>query len=133
VGTGGESRTVGQRENPDPTCRTIAEPPRVWLETDRDRRIDRILADYRWPEARHQLQHHIGNLAERLGDKPVAELQDRLANGEVEAVIGRLLDEYYDPAYERSGPAREDCIQSVNGNDLERAGEQLRELRQALV
>ncbi len=131
--TEGESRTIGRREIPDPTFRAIAEPPRVWLETDRDRRIERILADYRWPEAREQLQHHIGNLTERLGGKTVEELQDRLENGEVEAVIGRLLDEYYDPAYERSGPARAECVESVSGDNLDRAADELRELRQALV
>lgn len=121
----GESRHVGSLRIPDSLFDEVTEAPRVWLEADLDRRVEIIFDEYQWPEAREELIDHIDNLRERLGHDRVDRLQENLREDNVRTVIRRLLESYYDPAYENSCPPKEEFDLVLDGNDLEQTADQL--------
>lgn len=102
--TEGESRKIGRRIIPGPLFDRLSDGPRIWLELPMDARIRNIREDYPWPECRQELVDGIGNLKDRLGKSTVRTLRNKLKAGELDEVIGVLLEKYYDPAYSNSCP-----------------------------
>ncbi len=121
----GESRKIGRRTIPDPLFQDLIESPRVWLETRMENRVENIAREYPWPECREDLVQAVGNLKERLGTDRVHDLQEKLRQDQLADVIETLLTEYYDPAYEKSCPDREEFDLRIDGEDYDKATQKL--------
>lgn len=121
----GESRKIGRRTIPDPFFEELIEPPRVWVETSLERRVENICEDYPWPECREPLIDAVGNLKERMGKDTVSSLQQSLREGDLRPVVRELLESYYDPAYEKSCPDPEEFDLRLQGDDLKATTEEL--------
>jgi tRNA 2-selenouridine synthase len=121
----GESRKIGRRIIPDQLFDDLVDPPRVWVETSLNKRVQIILNEYPWPESREQLIDRVGNLKERLGAKRVGDLQEKLRNDELESVVETLLTQYYDPAYRRSSPDPEEFEYHLTVGSIEESARKL--------
>jgi tRNA 2-selenouridine synthase len=117
----GESRHVGAVRIPDSLFDEVTSPPRIWMETTLERRVNVIRDEYDWPESREELIDRLDDLRERLGHEQVDKLQDKLSQNRVRPVVRELLESYYDPAYRNSCPDRDDFDLTLNGDDLEQA------------
>lgn len=104
----GESRKIGQRTIPEALFESLTDPPRVWVKTPIDRRIEVIRDEYPWPECREALIDSVGKLKERLGSSTVDILQKKLEDDSLDEAIRILLEQYYDPAYKCSSPDTEE-------------------------
>ncbi|MFB6226715.1 MAG: tRNA 2-selenouridine(34) synthase MnmH, partial [bacterium] len=100
----GESRKIGKRTIPDSLFEHLKKPPRVWVETDIDRRVTTIRNTYPWQDCEDTLCESIEDLRERLGGTRTDRLKAKLRDGELNFVIRTLLEQYYDPAYRKSSP-----------------------------
>lgn len=123
--TEGESRMIGGRKIPDSLFEALTAPPRIRVETDRDRRVQNIARHYAREDALRELNGDLGNLKERLGGDTVYHLRRNLEAGRFERVIRRLLVDYYDPAYRRSMPDPDEADLTVRGTDLSRAAKRI--------
>ncbi len=121
----GESRKIGRRIIPDALFDTLIEPPRVWVETPLEKRVDIIVDEYPWPESRGELIDKIGNLKERLGTDTVKDLRKKLEANQLDTVVRTLLEEYYDPAYRRSSPCAGEYDYQLILNDIESSAHEL--------
>lgn len=125
--TEGESRMIGRRKIPDRLFERLTAPPRVWLETDFDRRVENIARVYDREEALLELQEDLRALVERLGRDRVRRLRRNLDAARPRRVIRTLLREYYDPAYRRSVSEVGEFDLRVTGDDLEEAARRIRD------
>lgn len=120
----GESRKVG-----DVIC-----PPRIWEALDggidvelvatRERRIQVLMDDYlAVPEALPLLREQLLAVAERMGAKGegLVELFDA---EDWHELVGRLLDDYYDPLY-RHSEQRRDYVVTVDATEPRAAAEEV--------
>lgn len=123
--TEGESRRIGRRTIPDRLFDHMTEPPRIWLETDFERRVENIARVYDREEALRELGRDLRGLKERLGGDRVRRLLRNLEAARLRRVIRDLLREYYDPAYRRSVAEVGDFDLRVRGEDLDEATERI--------
>lgn len=121
----GESRKIGRRTIPDLLFEELIEVPRVWVETSLEQRVENICEDYPWPECRDPLIDAVDNLKERMGKDTVSSLQESLREGNLRPVVRELLESYYDPAYEKSCPDRDEFDLRLQGDDLGATTEEL--------
>lgn len=106
---------------PKPLFEELISTPRIWIETNLDRRIEFIHEEYEWPEAKDELIDQLDNLRERLSHEKVDTLQKQLRAGEVRPVIKQLLEDYYDPAYRNSSPPKEEFDRVISGDAPDKA------------
>ncbi len=107
-----ESRRIGDREIPADLFRQMRAAPRIELRATLTQRIELLRDDYLGSggeAAIAAVADRIGALAAypRIGPSGVERLRTQLAAGEIDAVVGVLLAEHYDPRYrhgERKAP-----------------------------
>lgn len=123
--TEGESRRIGRREIPGPLFDALRDPPRIWLETSMQQRVENIVRDYDIQAERSTLTNRLEQLTDRLGASTVQQLQKDLRNDHVRSVVRSLLEQYYDPAYRSSCPDPSEYTRVLDGNQPEQAVQQL--------
>jgi len=108
----GESRKVGDSVLPAGLYAALQRSPEVRVTLDKRLRIQRLGAEYLGeggrdgnpdPERLAEISRAVGRLVQRLGRRSVEEMQAWLASGDWPPVVARLLDEHYDPYYDRGG------------------------------
>jgi tRNA 2-selenouridine synthase len=99
----GESRKIGQLQVPEALIERMRSSECVLLETVPEARVALLMDEYRHffsdPAA---LGAQLDCLAELHGRARVEDWKRLAAAGEWRALVGRLLEEHYDPAYRRS-------------------------------
>lgn len=99
----GESRRIGRLQVPAALIEAMRASDCVLLEADRATRVALLMDEYRHffaaPEA---LAAQLDCLAELHGRERIGEWKRLALRGEWEALVARLLEEHYDPAYRRS-------------------------------
>lgn len=105
--TEGESRHIGRLVLPKPVYDALQVETSLWVEASLDYRVRVILEDY---PALNDLKggfiRPITALKERLGKELVAELLAMLEQGDWQALVRRLMVDYYDPLYRHTRPDR---------------------------
>lgn len=108
----GESRKVGDSVLPSALYQALQSAPEVRLTLRKSARVDRLGVEYLGdgalrgePDERRlrEVAAAVGSLKQPLGGQSVNEMQAWLARGEWRPVVSRLLDEHYDPHYDRGG------------------------------
>jgi tRNA 2-selenouridine synthase len=129
-----ESRRIGRVQVPEALIARMRASECVLLETAARVRVALLMDEYRHffedPEA---LAAQLDCLAALHGRARIAEWKALAARGEWEALVARLLDEHYDPAYRRSSrsnfarlaDARRVAIASADAAAFEAAAKEL--------
>ncbi|MCX7960884.1 MAG: tRNA 2-selenouridine(34) synthase MnmH [Burkholderiales bacterium] len=137
-----ESRRIGRVQLPEALVARMRDAECVLLETAREARVALLMDDYRHffadPTA---LAAQLDGLARLHGRARVAEWKALAARGEWRALVARLLEEHYDPAYRRSsqahyarlGKARRLAIDSAEPAAFAAAAEELAREARATV
>lgn len=98
-----ESRKVGQRHLPDTLMRCMRAASCRIIDAEMDLRIDLLLREYAHfvldPES---LCARLSRLSDVHGESLVARWQGLARDGNWRELVGSLLSEHYDPAYDRS-------------------------------
>lgn len=99
----GESKKIGQLQIPEALMHVMRGSECVLLETGRDTRIALLSDEYRHFFADPQsLYAQLDCLAGLYGEKTIAGWKRLAAEGAWDALVQRLLEDHYDPAYQRS-------------------------------
>jgi tRNA 2-selenouridine synthase len=99
----GESKKIGQLQVPEALIRAMRTAECVLLEADVATRIALLINEYRHFFAdRKSLDAQLDCLAGLHGRERVAAWKALAAQGAWRELVGRLLEEHYDPAYRRS-------------------------------
>lgn len=126
--TEGESRNIGDRLLPDNLFEALLASPKVYLRVPLETRVTRIIEEYDNIRDRDELLDRMERLENRTGTETVRQWQNELKEKNVRSVVRDLLETYYDPAYENSGPAPADCDRIIEGSNLEDAAASLRNM-----
>lgn len=99
----GESRKIGQRQVPQALIETMRASECVLLEAGTASRVALLMQEYRhfFADA-SALNAQLDCLLRLHGRERVESWKALAAEGAWEALVGRLLEEHYDPAYRRS-------------------------------
>lgn len=101
----GESRKIGQVQVPEALITRMRASECVLLETAREARVALLLDEYRHFFADlPALNLQLDCLVALHGRERIGEWKAMAAKGEWPALVARLLEEHYDPAYKRSAP-----------------------------
>ncbi len=101
----GESRKIGQVQVPEALITRMRASECVLLETAREARVALLLDEYRHFFADlPALNLQLDCLVALHGRERIGEWKAMAARGEWPALVARLLEEHYDPAYRRSAP-----------------------------
>lgn len=101
----GESRKIGQLQVPEALITRMRASECVLLETAREARVALLLDEYRHFFADlPALNLQLDCLVALHGRERIGEWKAMAAKGEWPALVARLLEEHYDPAYRRSAP-----------------------------
>jgi len=99
----GESRKIGQLQVPEPLIERMRASECLLLEADAATRVALLMEEYRHffadPAA---LCAQLDCLAPLHGRERIAEWKALAGRGDWDALVARLLEEHYDPAYRRS-------------------------------
>jgi tRNA 2-selenouridine synthase len=99
----GESTKIGQLQVPEALMRAMRAAECVLLDADLETRIALLTDEYRHFFAdRGSLDAQLDCLAGLHGRERVADWKALAAQGAWQELVGRLLEEHYDPAYRRS-------------------------------
>jgi tRNA 2-selenouridine synthase len=99
----GESKKIGQLQVPEALMRAMRAAECVLLDADVATRIALLTEEYRHFLAdRRTLDAQLDCLAGLHGRERVAAWKALAAQGAWQELVGRLLEEHYDPAYRRS-------------------------------
>jgi tRNA 2-selenouridine synthase len=99
----GESRKIGQIQVPEALIETMRASDCVRLEADLETRISLLTDEYRhFFQDRAALEAQLECLAPLHGRAVADQWKALAARGEWRALVARLLEEHYDPAYRRS-------------------------------
>jgi tRNA 2-selenouridine synthase len=99
----GESTKIGQLQVPEALMRAMRAAECVLLDADLETRIALLTEEYRHFFAdRKSLDAQLDCLAGLHGRERVAAWKALAAQGAWQELVGRLLEEHYDPAYRRS-------------------------------
>lgn len=99
----GESKKIGQLQVPDALMRAMRAAECVLLDADVATRVALLIEEYRHFFAdRKTLDTQLDCLAGLHGRERVAAWKALAAQGAWQELVGRLLEEHYDPAYRRS-------------------------------
>jgi tRNA 2-selenouridine synthase len=99
----GESRKIGELQVPEALIERMRASECVLLETALETRVAMLMDEYRHFFADPQtLGAQLECLAGLHGRDKVSEWKSLAARGEWRALVARLLEEHYDPAYRRS-------------------------------
>jgi tRNA 2-selenouridine synthase len=103
--TEGESRHIGRVMLPKRLHAALQEETTLWLETDMSSRIRIIAEDYKVEHLPPQaFTEAIDALIPRLGHEEVQRLHTLLEHRDWEALIEKLMLQYYDPLYAHTKP-----------------------------
>lgn len=101
----GESRKIGQVQVPEALITRMRASECVLLETAREARVALLLDEYRhFFSNLPALNLQLDCLVALHGRERIGEWKALAAAGEWPALVARLLEEHYDPAYRRSAP-----------------------------
>lgn len=122
-----ESKRLGNLFVPDSVLAAMREGYRVLAYAATEHRVERIKRDYLTGTGNNtgQLQQAISRLTRYLGKRKVEELNCWLASGEVDRVIGFLLEGYYDPLYKYPAGPDDSFDLAVDTVDIARAAEKV--------
>ena len=99
----GESRKIGQLQVPAALIETMRAADCVLLEAGLETRVALLMDEYRhFFDDRQALGARLDCLAELHGRDRIEEWKRLAAAGEWRALVARLLEDHYDPAYRRS-------------------------------
>ena len=99
----GESRKIGQLQVPAALIETMRAADCVLLEAGLETRVALLMDEYRhFFDDRQALGARLDCLAELHGRERIEEWKRLAAAGEWRALVARLLEDHYDPAYRRS-------------------------------
>ncbi len=99
----GESRKIGQLQVPTALIEAMRASECVVLEAALETRVALLMDEYRhFFENRAALGAQLDCLAELHGRERIEEWKQLAERGEWRALVARLLEEHYDPAYRRS-------------------------------
>lgn len=102
----GESRKIGQVQVPEALITRMRASECVLLETAPGARVALLLEEYRhFFEDLPALNLQLECLLALHGRERIGEWKAMAASGKWPALVARLLEEHYDPAYQRSAPA----------------------------
>ena len=99
----GESKKIGQLQVPEALMAAMRASPCLLLEAGRATRIELLCDEYRhfFADLR-SLEFQLDCLVALHGQSVIGEWKSLAAAGAWPELVGRLLDEHYDPAYRRS-------------------------------
>lgn len=101
----GEAKKIGQLQVPEALMQAMRAAECVLIEASREMRIALLLDEYRHFFSDFEaLSAQLDCLKGLYGSTRVEQWKGLAAAGEWSALVGRLLDEHYDPAYRRSAP-----------------------------
>jgi tRNA 2-selenouridine synthase len=100
-----ESRMIGNVSIPDPLYEQMSRSPMIKIETSREDRIQRLVAEYSGVETR-DLKGAIMKISEKLGGTHTKEATEAIEAGDFETVAALALS-YYDKTYTHSVLKRE--------------------------
>ncbi len=115
--TEGESRHIGRRAVPPRFHQAMQHQTSLWLTTSMELRTEVILADYPDLEQLHgPIARALDSLRERLGNSSVNHFKQLLDTENWHLLIGRLMQDYYDPLYLHTKPQHhlEICYDSLD-------------------
>jgi len=99
----GESKKIGQLQVPDALMHAMRASCCVLLDTSRAVRIDLLCEEYsHFFTDRASLDFQLDCLTALHGRERIASWKSLVSEGDWPELVGRLLDEHYDPAYRRS-------------------------------
>jgi len=99
----GESRTIGRLRVPEPLLERVRAAHCVRLEMPVPERVHMLLQDYAHFVADvESFCERLNPLRELRGAEVVARWQEQARAGDLPTVVQELLDQHYDPQYERS-------------------------------
>ena len=99
----GESKKIGQLQVPEALIHAMRASDCIVLEAGRETRIALLSEEYsHYFAAPERLYAQLDCLAGLYGERTIADWKACAGRGEWPLLIGRLLDEHYDPAYGRS-------------------------------
>jgi tRNA 2-selenouridine synthase len=99
----GESRKIGQLQVPTALIEAMRASECVVLETGLETRVALLMDEYRhFFDDIAALGAQLDCLVELHGREKIAEWKSLAGRGEWRALVARLLEEHYDPAYKRS-------------------------------
>jgi tRNA 2-selenouridine synthase len=100
-----ESKKIGELQVPDALMQRMRASPCIALEASRATRVELLLEEYgHFLQDRGALEAQLDCLVALHGRETIAAWKDLARRGEWRALVERLLDEHYDPAYRRSSP-----------------------------
>ncbi|TWI70296.1 tRNA 2-selenouridine synthase [Desulfobotulus alkaliphilus] len=112
-----ESRKIGPVQVPPALFRALEKGPHIRLEASMEARVARLKREYFGADGGGvaAVRHALGFLTRRLGGNRVRQWQALLDQGEVDAFLKEILEEYYDRGYgeERSLPAKVLCSDDI--------------------
>ncbi len=98
-----ESRRIGTCHLPESLTLAIRHAPCVRLEASRDRRSQLLITQYQhFIEQPDTLEAQLNRFTEVHGHETVQAWHTLVAAGRFDDLVQRLLDEHYDPTYDRS-------------------------------
>lgn len=98
-----ESRRIGALQVPDALIFAIRAAPCLRIEASRPARADFLLRDYDYFLARPQwLLQQLGHLRGLQSNETLEHWQALIAAGDFRALVDALLEQHYDPLYQRS-------------------------------
>jgi tRNA 2-selenouridine synthase len=116
-----ESRMIGNVSIPDPLFEQMCNAVMIRIETDRERRVRRLVDEYAKVE-KQELQNAIMKISEKLGGTHTKTALDAIDAGEFDTVAGLALS-YYDKTYSHSVLKRKNQeihAVSIESNDPEK-------------
>ncbi|RQO38561.1 tRNA 2-selenouridine(34) synthase MnmH [Herminiimonas sp. KBW02] len=98
-----ESKKIGNLRVPDSLIENMRKSACISLELKHDKRIQLLMQDYQhFLNDPDLLSSQLSCLLQLHGREKIARWHKLAADGEMEVLVGELLEEHYDPAYGRS-------------------------------
>lgn len=99
VFTEGESKRIGRVMMPPSLYAAIQEGEKLLIEASLEKRVAQIHQDYVDNSTNQELISTLSYMHKVISPEKIKVMQDQLAAGEADAVIEKLLVNYYDPRY----------------------------------
>lgn len=120
-----ESKRVGKVLVPDNVMSVKEKGYHILINASLDKRIERIIADYKPDENKDNLYNAFLRIARRLPTEIRHEIDTAFNNYDFYTVVKLFLIHYYDPKYQHSTDQYQGEFIEINSDDLDKATEEI--------